>query len=77
MISIKGVLSEFLEKHRAEVIDVCITEYNEELHERTLKEEVKLEGKLEAETKAAEDRLKIISNMIATGTDKSYILKVG
>lgn len=27
-----GILAEFLRAHRAEVIDVCITEYNEELH---------------------------------------------
>jgi len=31
-ISKKGVLAKFLEAHRSEVLDVCITEYNEELH---------------------------------------------
>lgn len=44
IISRKGVLSKLLDKHRPEVIDVCITEYNEELHERTLKEEGRLEA---------------------------------
>ena len=33
------VLREFLEKHRAEVKHVILTEYNEELHAKTLYEE--------------------------------------
>lgn len=33
------VLREFLEKHRAEVKHVILTEYNEELHSKTLYEE--------------------------------------
>ncbi len=39
-----GALSEFLRLHRAEVIDVCITEYNEELHMKNVLSEGIREG---------------------------------
>ena len=38
------ILRSFLMKNRAEVIDVCIFEYNEELHLKTIKEEGVEEG---------------------------------
>ena len=52
-----GILVEYLREHRAEVYDMIMTEYNEELHNRTLREdgraagreEGRLEGRLEGE----------------------------
>ena len=52
-----------MKKHRAEVIDVCITEYDEELHERTLRAESIAEGELIA-----------IRKMIDAGIEKEVIL---
>lgn len=46
-ISKNGILSGFLEKHRAEVLDVCITEYNEELHINNEKKISHDEGRIE------------------------------
>ena len=39
VIDCKGTLSGLLESHRSEVFDMCITEYNEELHLKTVREE--------------------------------------
>ena len=38
------VLKDFLSRHRAEVKDLFLTEYDEKLHEQTLKEEGRMEG---------------------------------
>ena len=42
-----GLLSGFLKSHRAEVVDVCITEYKEELHLRNVHAEGRAEGRAE------------------------------
>lgn len=42
-----GLLSGFLKSHRAEVVDVCITEYKEELHLKNVRAEGKAEGRAE------------------------------
>ena len=39
-----NILSEFLTKHRAEVIDVCITEYDEQTFVNGIREEGRQEG---------------------------------
>ncbi|MCR4619061.1 MAG: hypothetical protein K5669_12850 [Lachnospiraceae bacterium] len=39
-----GILSDFLSLHRAEVIDVCLTEYNEEVFVKGIREESYEEG---------------------------------
>ena len=39
----KGILAEYLKEHRAEVCTMIMTEYNEELHNRTLKEDGRAE----------------------------------
>lgn len=70
IISGKGVLSKLLEEHRAEVMDLCITEYNEELHERTLREEGREEGR-------EEERLEMLRKMIDNGVEKEIIIKIG
>ena len=38
------ILKDFLSRHRAEVKDLFLTEYDEKLHERTLREEGRMEG---------------------------------
>lgn len=43
----KGLLSGFLKSHRAEVVDVCITEYKEELHLKNVRTEGRAEGRVE------------------------------
>lgn len=40
----EGILAEFLTAHRAEVLDVCLTEYNEELVMEALKKDSREEG---------------------------------
>lgn len=40
----EGILEEFLAAHRAEVLDVCLTEYNEELVMEALKKDSREEG---------------------------------
>ena len=38
------ILKDFLSRHRTEVKDLFLTEYDEKLHERTLREEGRAEG---------------------------------
>ena len=42
-----NILSEFLTKHRAEVIDVCITEYDKQAFVNGIREEGRQEGRKE------------------------------
>ncbi len=48
---------------------MCITEYNEELHEKTLREQGRLEGEKNANKKA-------IRKMIMLGKTKENILEI-
>ncbi len=48
-----GEFGKMLLLHKAEVIDMCITEYDAELHEQTLREEGKIEGEKLAKMKMA------------------------
>ena len=41
---LKGILGDFLRKNRNEVVSMSIFEYNEKLHEDTLREEGRAEG---------------------------------
>ena len=41
-----NILSKFLIKHRAEVIDVCITEYDEQTFVNGIREEGRQEGRV-------------------------------
>lgn len=43
----KGVLSGLLRTHRSEVVDMCITEFDEEKYERTIRNEGRAEGRAE------------------------------
>lgn len=58
-----GIMAEFLRNHRAEVMDVCITEYNE----KTFVDGIREEGR-------EEERIKAIRNMIELGLTKEQIL---
>ncbi|MBP3610249.1 MAG: hypothetical protein J6J42_07935 [Lachnospiraceae bacterium] len=55
-----GLLSGFLKSHRAEVVDVCITEYKEELHLKNVHNEGRAEGRAEGEARMS----KLVSVLI-------------
>ena len=55
-----GLLSGFLKSHRAEVVDVCITEYKEELHLRNVHAEGRAEGRVEG-------RAEMLFSLVADG----------
>lgn len=57
-----GILTEFLIKHRAEVLDVCITEFDE----KTFVEGIKKEGR-------EEEREDLVSNMLKSGKEPKVI----
>ena len=44
----RGILADFLRKHRAEVVSMSIFEYNAKLHEDTLRDDAREEGRKEA-----------------------------
>ena len=54
----EGVLKEFLEKHRGEVMISCLTEFNEEIYRNGLIEE----GREEAIIEIAQNLLDILSD---------------
>ena len=54
-----GILAEYLREHRAEVCDMIMTEYNEELHNRTLREDGRAVGRAEGRAEG-EDNLSIL-----------------
>ena len=43
----ENILQDFLSKHRREVIDVCLTEFNEERYREILREDAREEGRTE------------------------------
>ena len=46
----KGILADFLRKHRAEVLDVCLTEFDQEKYDNTVREEGFKKGREEGES---------------------------
>ncbi|MCQ2506559.1 MAG: hypothetical protein MJ113_05205 [Lachnospiraceae bacterium] len=64
IIGRNGVLSEFFRINKAEVFDMCLTEYDEAKHLRNLKAEGRAEGRAEGEMISA---LKIYEAMISDG----------
>jgi predicted transposase YdaD len=56
----EGILTDFLVGHRAEVRDMCITEFNEKTFVRGIREEGRVEGR-------AEERKQMISQMLRAG----------
>ena len=62
----RGIMESFLRKHRAEVFDVLLTEYDEELHERNVAE-YWLEQGLE------QGREQLIAELRGRGVDESVL----
>ena len=58
-----GILSDYLTKHRAEVIDVCITEFDEIKFVDSIREEGREEGRLEGLL----ETVKILEDMVTDG----------
>lgn len=65
----QDILRTFLIKHRAEVKDVCITEYNEKVFVNGIRQEGREEGR-------EEERVTAIQNMIKLGITEEQILKM-
>lgn len=59
----EGILSEFLRKSKAEVIRMSIFEYDEELHERTLREEGISIGREQGLEQGIMETITILKNM--------------
>ena len=54
----ENILAEFLRKHRAEVLNVCLTEYDEEKVLQSIREEEREEGRKEERARTEEERVK-------------------
>ena len=71
-------MADFLRKHRAEVMDVCITEYNEERVLDAIREESYMEGREEGREEGIRNTLQTILNLgldiqtAVTKTAESY-----
>ena len=68
----EGILKEVLLLHKAEVIELILTEFNKELYERDLKEDAREEGLAEgrAEGRAegfAEGRTEVLLSLVRKG----------
>lgn len=59
----KGILAGYLSEHRAEVCEMIMTEYNEELHNKTLREDGWVKGKIEGKIEG-EDNLSILYRVL-------------
>ena len=69
----KNVLTDFLRKHRAEVRNVCLTEFDEKKFVRTMKEEGYKEGKLETAKAMLKDGVSAEKIALYTGLSASEI----
>ena len=67
---IDGILKEFLIQHKAEVYNMCLYEFDEELHEETLREEGREEGRMEER-----ERMKKIVKDFMNGSEPEEIAK--
>ena len=69
-----NILSEFLTKHRAEVIDVCITEYDEQAFVNGIREEGRQEGRKEGRQEGREEgRALTLFSLVNSGNLKPDI----
>lgn len=73
----RGMLREFLLKHRAEVKDMLLTEYNQERHERDMRDYWSERGREEGIAQGRRDALlgAVRSLMEATGADVDWALR--
>ncbi len=58
----EGVLTEFLEKHRGDVMANVLTEFNEEVYRKGMQEEAREEGREEAKIENAINLLDVLSD---------------
>ena len=70
----ENILSDFLRKHRAEVMDVCITEFNEKVFIDGIHEEGRAEGLAEGRE---EGRAETIRIMLQNGRTPEEIADFG
>lgn len=69
-----NILSEFLTKHRAEVIDVCITEYDEQAFVNGIREEGRQEGRKEGRKEGRQEgRALTLFSLVNSGNLKPDI----
>ena len=69
-----NILCEFLTKHRAEVIDVCITEYDEQAFVNGIKEEGREQGREEGRQEGREEgRVMTIYSLVQSGNLKPLV----
>jgi len=69
----ENVLSEFLRVHRAEVLSVCLTEFNQEVYTKSVKEEGRIEGRAEALAEGLEALVATLKQLI---TDNEGIFQL-
>ena len=67
------ILKEFLEKHRREVMDVCLTEFNQERYDQMIRAEAREEGLAEG---LAEGRRYALCKMLQSGLSRELILSM-
>lgn len=73
----ENILSVFLTKHRAEVMDVCITEFNEKAYADSIRKEGHAEGLVEGRTEGALQKgIQIYHNMRKRGFTKEDALSL-
>lgn len=65
-----GILSDFLKAHRAEVVDVCITEYKEELHLKNVMDEGIARGRAEGRAEGREEGEERMSRLVSILIDR-------
>ena len=69
-----NILSKFLIKHRAEVIDVCITEYDEQTFVNGIREEGRQEGRQEGRKEGRQEgRAMTLFSLVNSGNLKPDI----
>ena len=69
-----NILSKFLIKHRAEVIDVCITEYDEQTFVNGIREEGRQEGRQEGRKEGRQEgRALTLFSLVNSGNLKPDI----
>ena len=69
----ENVLREFLRIHRAEVLSVCLTEFNQEIYTESVKEEGRIEGRAEALMEGLEALVTTLKHIV---TDNEYIFQM-
>lgn len=73
----QNVLREFLRIHRAEVLSVCLTEFNQEIYTESVKEEGRAEGRIEGRAEALVEGLEaLVTTLKHIVTDNEDIFQM-